>query len=267
LDYLHIMCYDYGGAWDRRVTANAPLTSEGTLNVKSTIEHLIQMGASPSKIVMGLPFYGRTFITKLEGNLEDATLEQGFTGPYTRESGFMGYNEICDVLTNKTSGWTSEWDGNTSQGVARFKDLTKNETRVAVYDTSRSIANKVRYAVRNNLAGSMIWSVDTDDFRGECNNEEDTYTDMLATVRPGITLNIPKRFNTNYPLLRTINEATVIASEEIDAEVASGVADKDNEIPHGDVPQNDKGSAVQVTLCFSAILWSALSHVRPALVE
>lgn len=22
LDFLHIMCYDYGGAWDRRVTAN-----------------------------------------------------------------------------------------------------------------------------------------------------------------------------------------------------------------------------------------------------
>lgn len=265
MDYLHIMCYDYGGAWDKKITANAPLNSDNNLNVIATIEHLIRLGASPSKIVMGLPFYGRTFITNLDGNFEDPSLEQGFTGPYTRENGFMGYNEICDLLTNKASGWTSQWDESTSQGVARFKDTSNQETRVAVYDTTRSIVNKVRYAVRNKLAGSMIWSVDTDDFRGECVSEDDTYADFLASARPGIKLNIPKRINTNYPLLRSINEATVIALDEVEAEAASGIDDKDNEIPHGDVQEDGKGSAGRFTLCFSTILLSALSFVRQAL--
>lgn len=35
LDFLHIMCYDYGGSWDRKVGANAPLFGDGPLNVVS----------------------------------------------------------------------------------------------------------------------------------------------------------------------------------------------------------------------------------------
>lgn len=36
LDFLHIMCYDYGGSWDRKVGANAPLNGDGVLNIVST---------------------------------------------------------------------------------------------------------------------------------------------------------------------------------------------------------------------------------------
>lgn len=262
LDFLHIMCYDYGGAWDRKITANAPLTSDGPLNVQFTIEHLIKMGASPSKIVMGVPFYGRTFITNMEGNFEDPSTEIGFTGIYTRENGFMGYNEICDLLSNRTSGWKRSWDNNTSQGVARFKEPLKEETRVAIYDSSRSVANKLRYAMRADLAGAMVWSVDTDDFRGDCDNDDDTYADFIAGTRPGVVLTIPKRYNSNYPLLRTINEATVIALEEIKLEAAIKDQDADNEIPHGVEPENDKGTAVRSsTVCASVLIVALVSHI------
>lgn len=30
-------------------------------------------------------------------------------GPFTREDGFLGYNEICLKLTQETD-WTVEWD-------------------------------------------------------------------------------------------------------------------------------------------------------------
>lgn len=33
LDFLHIMCYDYHGAWDKKVGANAPLSSDDLLNI------------------------------------------------------------------------------------------------------------------------------------------------------------------------------------------------------------------------------------------
>lgn len=266
LDFLHIMCYDYGGAWDRRVTANAPLHSEGMLSVQYTLDHLIKLGASPSKLVMGLPFYGRTFITQLEGNFEDATMETGFTGIYTRENGFMGYNEICDVLTNKSSGWIRSWDSNTTQGVARFKDPMKQETRVAVYDSPRSIANKVRYAVRNKLAGAMVWSIDTDDFHGDCATDDDTFEDVIAEAGPGIILTIPKRVNTNYPLLRTINEGIIVAQEELDAQSSADDKDKENEIPHGDDHQHHhdgKGSAAAATLSICIVIFAGFAHIRP----
>ncbi|RZC36518.1 Glyco hydro 18 domain containing protein [Asbolus verrucosus] len=37
LDFIHMMCYDYHGAWDQKTGANAPLTSSDVLNVEFTI--------------------------------------------------------------------------------------------------------------------------------------------------------------------------------------------------------------------------------------
>lgn len=33
LDFIHVMCYDYHGAWDQKTGANAPLRSSDVLNV------------------------------------------------------------------------------------------------------------------------------------------------------------------------------------------------------------------------------------------
>lgn len=149
--------YDYGGAWDRHVTANAPLKGQGILNVQYTIDYLIKLGAAPTKIVLGLPFYGRTFVTKLNGNLGDVASEIGFQGVYTRENGFMGYNEICALLSDRTSGWKRSYSEEMSQAIDKYRDEKTNETRVAVFDSSRSIARKIKFAMSRNLAGAMIW--------------------------------------------------------------------------------------------------------------
>ncbi|XP_031640870.1 probable chitinase 2 isoform X2 [Contarinia nasturtii] len=241
LDFMHIMCYDYGGAWDRRVSANAPLKGQGILNVEYTIDYLIKLGASPTKIVMGLPFYGRTFVVNhLDGNFGDASNEIGFEGPSTREKGFMGYNEICALLTNRTSGWQQSYNIEMSQAIAKYKNAETGEMRIAIYDSSRSIAQKIKFAMSRNLGGAMVWSVDTDDFRGECDIDNDTFIDFKPV--PGVDLTIPKRYNANYPLLRTINEATVLALDEISQEAHLPDKDKENEIPHG-TNGNDKGNA------------------------
>lgn len=114
LDSMHIMCYDYFGAWDKKVGFNAPLENENDLNVKFSVEYLMKAGAPANKLVMGLPFCkdtkcssrisfflihlffadGRTFIAKSTGDYGDETNDVGFMGPYTGENGFMGYNEV-----------------------------------------------------------------------------------------------------------------------------------------------------------------------------
>lgn len=254
LDFMHIMCYDYGGAWDRKITANAPLKGQGILNVEYTIDYLIKLGASPTKIVMGLPFYGRTFVTNLDGNFGDVSNDVGFQGVYTRENGFMGYNEICVFLSDRTSGWKKSYDTNTSQAIAKYKNDETGETRVAVFDSSRSIASKMKFAISRNLAGAMVWSIDTDDFHGDCDIDDDTFIDFKPM--PGVILNIPKRYNANYPLLRTINEATVLALDEIAQEAQLPDKDKENEIPH-ETENNGKGTASTTTQSVSLIIFVA----------
>lgn len=155
LDSMHIMCYDYFGAWDKKIGLNAPLNNDNDLNVQYSIEYFEKLGAPLNKIIMGLPFYGRTFRTNEEGNLGDVSDEQGFPGPYTREDGFMGYNEICQELSNKNQEWTSHWDVESSEALAKVQ--LDNETRVVSYDSTRSIANKVRYAIKKGLGGVMVW--------------------------------------------------------------------------------------------------------------
>lgn len=157
LDFLHVMCYDYGGAWDRRVTPNAPLEADGVLSIEYTINYLMQLGAAPEKIVVGLPFYGRTFVSELDGGLGDAADSTGFKGPFTNENGFMGYNEICVARQNSSYEWTSDWHEPSAEMVAKYRDPASGKSHAITYDTQRSIANKVKYMVRHNLAGAMIW--------------------------------------------------------------------------------------------------------------
>ena len=68
LDYVHVMCYDYHGKWDKKTGHNAPLrprpdetSKDLTLNIDYTLQYLIQLGARPEKTVLGVPFYGRAF--------------------------------------------------------------------------------------------------------------------------------------------------------------------------------------------------------------
>lgn len=37
LDFIHMMCYDYHGAWDKKTGANAPLRSSDELSIVSNI--------------------------------------------------------------------------------------------------------------------------------------------------------------------------------------------------------------------------------------
>lgn len=215
LDFLHIMCYDYNGSWNKKIGPNAPLQSRDVLNVEFTIEHLLALGAPSNKIVMGLPFYGRTFVTESkQARIGDDSDDKGFAGPSTNENGFMGYNEVCEALKANPDNWTVTWDSKAAEAIATLPDGDK--TKVVIYDNTRSMANKVRYAIRQNLGGLMIWSVDTDDFNGVCNPEKGTFDDFGD--RDKIKLNIPPPVQEKYKLLRTVNDAIVVAIDELNQE-------------------------------------------------
>lgn len=66
-----------------------------------TVSYLLKLGASPAKLVVGVPFYGRTF-TLVDKNLRQigsTSNGTGFQGPYTREDGFLGYNEVYQFVS------------------------------------------------------------------------------------------------------------------------------------------------------------------------
>lgn len=106
---------------------------------------------------------------------------------------------------------------------------------------------------------SRVWSIDTDDFLGDCDIENDTFSDFKPIA--GVKLNIPKRYNANYPLLRTINEATVLALDEIAQEAQLPNRDKDNEINHG-TDSDGKGAACDIKSNMHCIFFGILLILR-----
>ena len=89
-----------------------------------------------------------------------------FQGPYTREDGFLGYNEICLKQIQDAGpgpGWRVEWNEDYSAPFMFRDDMWLS------YDNERSIQAKTEYAYDQGLAGVMTWSIDTDDFLGVCN--------------------------------------------------------------------------------------------------
>ncbi|XP_012274435.1 probable chitinase 2 [Orussus abietinus] len=203
LDFIHVMAYDYHGSWDKRVLPNAPLHSKDDLSVEESITYLLKKGAPPSKLVVGLPMYGRTFVlvsplSSGESPIGAPSLEKGFPGPFTRENGFMGYNEVCRELSNRTKEWINSWDDESQTAYA------VNGDKVVVYDNPKSIRAKIDFVAKLQLAGVMVWSIDTDDFRGECS----TLHDFLTPLK-GFT----------YPLMRAINQALEAPAEKFEDNV------------------------------------------------
>lgn len=207
LDLLHVKCYDYRGIWNKKVGFNAPLRGDGVHNVEFTIDHLIALGAPTNKIVLGLPFYGRTFLVdSIQAKIGDPS-ETAFSGPHTKVDGYIGYNEICNELKAKSNLWNVSWDAEASEAIATMQDGAK--TKVIVFDSTRSMANKVRYAMRKNLRGVMAFSIDTDDFNGICNPEEKPFADF------GTRLQTPAPVQGKYKLLRTILDAIAVVDDEM----------------------------------------------------
>ncbi|XP_014476727.1 PREDICTED: probable chitinase 2 [Dinoponera quadriceps] len=171
LDHIFVMAYDYHGTWDKKALPNSPLRSNDGLNVEDSITYLLQQGAPAEKLVLGLPMYGRTYILTTPPEKPDVNpiglpaLTTGFKGPYTGQEGFMGFNEICEAQTS-SEVWTTGWDNDTNTAYAI------KQNHVVFYDSIKSIEAKVEYAKKKKLAGVMVWSIDTDDFRGKCYKSE-----------------------------------------------------------------------------------------------
>ncbi|NXR16291.1 CHIA chitinase, partial [Semnornis frantzii] len=116
-------------------------------------------GAPAEKLLVGFPTYGHNFVLQ---NLSDTAVGApatgpGPAGPYTRQSGFLAYYEICTFLSD---GATQAWDAPQDVPYAY-----KGSEWVG-YDNIKSFNIKLDWLKKSNFGGAMVWTIDLDDFTG-----------------------------------------------------------------------------------------------------
>ncbi|KAK3748290.1 hypothetical protein RRG08_039542 [Elysia crispata] len=166
LDFVNLMSYDLHGAWDAVTGHNSPFRagsweagSARYLNFVSAAQYWVARGMPKHLLVLGVPFYGRTFTLSGSNSRVGAPARgAGSSGRFTNAPGFLAYYEVCSIIANGATvrripeqevpyvTWGNQWVG---------------------YDDAQSITNKVEHILSNGFGGVMIWSIAMDDHTGQ----------------------------------------------------------------------------------------------------
>lgn len=164
LSWINVMAYDFFGGWSPQTDFNAPLyasadTAESkAMNVDAAVQAYLGAGVPGSKLVVGVPFYGRGF-TGAQGG--DNGLHTGYKGmPMgTWEAGVFDYKDLVDNYIPK---YTRHWH----EG-AQVPWLYDPATGLMIsYDDEQSIAIKAQYIRGKALGGAMAWDLSGDAVEG-----------------------------------------------------------------------------------------------------
>jgi chitinase len=194
-DFINIMAYDMHGAWETFTGHHAPLKANPNidfednllLNLRHAVNFWIEQGAPANKLVLGMGTYGRGFTLDNAGvNSLYAPASNPITaGPYTREAGTWGFNEICERFVAEPGQWTVVQDLYYEAPYA-YKDRNW-----IGYDNVDSIKRKAEFALELGLAGGMVWSLETDDFTGHCYGEPFILIKTIARTLNGGVIPTP----------------------------------------------------------------------------
>ena len=170
VDYVNLMTYDMSGPGSRTAMHHTNLFSspEQPRSADWMVKSLIELGVPAKKIVVGGAFYGKIF--------ENAdNVNNGLGQPATFKNTFI-YRDM-PTLFPADSGWIYHWDE-----AAHAPYLYNAEKKQFVtYDDKKSIAEKAKYVIDNNLGGIMYWQLGGDDFNNGLLNEIDK---VKKTYRP-----------------------------------------------------------------------------------
>ncbi|KAI2796296.1 Endochitinase 1 [Blomia tropicalis] len=138
LDFLNLMTYDFHGTWNKKIGYVSPLSAashwseeDRMLTVQYTVDYFIQNGADPRKLIIGVPFYGYGYVSDQKPMVGANVVRSFDAGTYAH---------ICLMVKHDTA-----W---------KFSLIMKPK--------------RLNMIKSRNLGGAMIWEVNGDDHRGQC---------------------------------------------------------------------------------------------------
>jgi chitinase len=153
LDYVNLMAYDFyvaGPFGGHHSNLYHSESYEAEQSAHRAITEYVAQGVPIEKIVLGVPFYGRSWIMQTADN-------RGINRAIASVARGGGYTFIRDSMMTRP-GFVRYWDDK-----AKMPYLFNEETNQLVcYDDEESLRIKCDYVVDNNMAGLMFWQFASD---------------------------------------------------------------------------------------------------------
>lgn len=171
LDHFVIMGYGYYYSGSSEAGPTAPLYDFGssTWNLSRSINQYLKEGASPSKLVLGLPYYGYQWETASD-QIPENTTNTGSSKTYT---------DIRDNVNGYYSNTNRGWHFDSRSNYFVFQD--NGNWLQCFVDMERGLDERYDMIHRRDLAGMGIWALGYDDGYSELWNEiEKNFTDCRS---------------------------------------------------------------------------------------
>jgi len=153
LDFVNLMTYDFyvsGDSAGHHSNLYPPEDYEKDASAHKSVRLFLEAGVPAEKLVMGVPFYGRSWIMQ-------SAEKHGINMPVAGRARAGGYTFIKDSMVNQ-NGLVRYWDEN-----AKAPYLFNSESKQRVtYDDEESVKLKCEYVLENNMAGMMFWQYASD---------------------------------------------------------------------------------------------------------
>jgi len=153
VDFMNLMAYDFAGPWYTLAANQAALYYSPKLphstpfNGDTAVRNYIAAGVPSSKVVLGMPLYGRSF-TNTSG------LGQSFSGAGlgSWEAGVWDYKAL------PLAGATEKYDPD----VGAVTCYNSQSRLLVSYDNAASARQKAEYIKKHSLGGAMYWESSAD---------------------------------------------------------------------------------------------------------
>ncbi|UNI19741.1 Chitinase [Purpureocillium takamizusanense] len=153
VDHVNLMAYDYAGSWDNttghaaNIFANPQNSVTTKYNTEDAVNAYVGGGVPGSKMVLGMPLYGRSF---------ESTDGLGSTFGGVGSGSFE--NGIWDYKVLPKAGASLQYDS-----VAKASWTYDSGSRELIsFDTPDMVKEKVSYLKNKSMAGSMFWEASGD---------------------------------------------------------------------------------------------------------
>jgi chitinase len=155
LDWIDLMTYDFHNSLTPTTGHHAALSRSATSgaderSVETAVAQFLAAGVPASKLVVGVPFYGRAFTDVRDEN-------HGLDQPYGRYAGDHPWPQLVADFIGR-NGYVRYWDVQ-----AQVPYLWSAQTRTFIsYDDPQSLALKASFVNAHHLGGMMYWEQSQD---------------------------------------------------------------------------------------------------------